>query len=119
MTVSAHLRQLASDRRGAALVEFTILAPLLMTEPDAASAFRRFESLRRPRVDRVRKTSNFNGFAYHMEWPFTLGRDSVLMAQGPRGHLKRLDWLYGYDAAPEPEVPPPDRTPRMAGGDGP
>ena len=56
-------------------------APLLMTEPDAASAFRRFEALRRPRVDRVRKTSDFNGFAYHMEWPFSLARNVVLMAQ--------------------------------------
>lgn len=92
-----------------AIEDAAILAPLLMTEPDAASAFRRFESLRRARVDRVRKTSNFNGLAYHMEWPFTVGRDVVLRSQGARGHLKRLDWLYSYDAAPEPVVPPPDR----------
>ena len=90
-----------------------ILAPLLMTEPDAASAFRRFEAMRRPRVDRVRKISDFNGFAYHMEWPFTLGRNAVLRMQGPRGHLKRLDWLYSFDAAPEPAVPLPDRSVRQ------
>ena len=87
-----------------------ILAPLLMTEPDAESAFRRYEAMRRPRVDRVRKISDFNGFAYHMEWPFTLGRNAVLRLQGPLGHFNRLDWLYGYDAAPEPVLPPPDRS---------
>jgi salicylate hydroxylase len=65
--------------------------------------------MRRPRVERVRKTSNANGFAFHLEWPFTLGRNLVIRAQGPRGHLKRLSWLYGYDAAPEPAVPPPVR----------
>lgn len=92
-----------------AIEDAAILAPLLMTEPDAASAFARFEAMRRPRVERVRKLSDSNGFAFHLEWPFTLGRDAVILAQGPRGHLKRLDWLYGYDPAPEPAVPPPIR----------
>lgn len=95
-----------------AIEDAAILAPLLMTEPDADSAFRRFEAMRRPRVDRVRKISDFNGFAYHLEWPLTLGRNAVLWAQGPRGHLKRLDWIYGFDPSPETAVPPPDRTPR-------
>jgi salicylate hydroxylase len=93
-----------------AIEDAAILAPLLMTEPDAGSAFRRFEAMRRPRVERVRKLSRSNGFAFHLEWPFTLARDLVIRAQGPRGHLARLDWLYGFDAAPEPQVPPPDRT---------
>jgi 2-polyprenyl-6-methoxyphenol hydroxylase-like FAD-dependent oxidoreductase len=89
-----------------------ILAPLLMTEPDAASAFQRFESIRRKRVERVEAISRFNGFAYHLEWPFTLGRNAVIWAQGRRAHLKRLDWLYGYDAAPEPEMAAPAREGR-------
>jgi salicylate hydroxylase len=93
-----------------AIEDAAILAPLLMTEPDAESAFRRFEAMRRPRVEEVRKTSDFNGFAYHLEWPFTLGRNLVLRAQGPRAHLARLAWLYGFDAAPEPDVAPPVRT---------
>jgi salicylate hydroxylase len=93
-----------------AIEDAAILAPLLMTEPDAASAFRRFEAMRRPRVERVRKTSDFNGFAYHLEWPFTVGRNLTLRAQGSRAHLKRLDWLYGFDAAPEADVAPPARA---------
>ncbi len=95
-----------------AIEDAAILAPLLMTEPDATSAFARFAAMRRPRIERVRKISAFNGFAYHMEWPFTLARNAVIWAQGPRGHLKRLDWLYGFDAAPEPILPLPSRTVR-------
>jgi len=93
-----------------AIEDAAILAPLLMTEPDAASAFRRFEAMRRPRIEQVRKTSDFNGFAYHLEWPLTLGRNAVLRTQGSRAHLKRLAWLYGFDAAPEPDVAPPIRA---------
>jgi salicylate hydroxylase len=92
-----------------AIEDAAILAPLLMTEPDAESAFRRFETLRRARVARVRRVSNFNGFAYHMEWPFTLARNLVLQMQGPNAHFRRLNWLYAYDAAPEPAIAPPDR----------
>lgn len=93
-----------------AIEDAAILAPLLMTEPTAESAFTRYAALRRPRVERVQKLSASNGFAFHMEWPFTLGRDAVIAAQGATGHLRRLDWLYGYDAAPEPQMPNPRRA---------
>lgn len=97
-----------------AIEDAAILAPLLMTEPDAAGAFQRYEAMRRPRIDRVRKISNSNGFAFHLEWPFTIARNIAIRAQGPRGHLKRLGWLYGFDAAPDPVVPPPDRQDKQA-----
>ena len=97
-----------------AIEDAAILAPLLMTEPDAASAFKRYEAMRRPRVDRVRNISNSNGFAFHLEWPFTIARNLVIRAEGSRGHLKRLDWLYRFDAAPDPVVPPPDRQDKRA-----
>lgn len=93
-----------------AIEDAAILAPLLMTEPDAVSAFARFAALRRPRVERVRKLSRANGFAFHLEWPFTLARDAVIALQGPRGHFKRLDWLYNYHAAPEPAIAGPRRS---------
>jgi salicylate hydroxylase len=92
-----------------AIEDAAILAPLLMTEPEAGEAFRRFEAMRRPRLGRVRKISDSNGFAFHLEWPFSTVRNLVIRAQGSRGHLSRLDWLYGFDAAPEPAVPPPVR----------
>jgi salicylate hydroxylase len=80
-----------------------ILAPLLVTEPSAESAFLRYAALRQPRVDRVVRLSIANGRAFHLSWPLSLARDAVIGAQGPRGHLDRLAWLYGYDTAPEAE----------------
>jgi salicylate hydroxylase len=86
-----------------AIEDAAILAPLLMTEADAETALRKYQSLRQKRVERVQKLSQSNGFAFHLEWPFSLGRDAVVKLQGPRGHLKRLEWLYGYDASPQPD----------------
>jgi salicylate hydroxylase len=76
-----------------------ILAPLLIANPDAEAAFAKFAALRRPRVERVAKLSHTNGAIFHMKWPFSTARNLVIAAQGSRAHLKRLDWLYGYDAA--------------------
>ncbi len=90
-----------------AIEDAAILAPLLMTETGPEGALRRYVSLRRERVAKVKKLSVSNGFAFHMEWPMTLARDAVIASQGARGHLKRLAWLYGYDAAPDPQTPPP------------
>jgi salicylate hydroxylase len=92
-----------------AIEDAAILAPLLMTEPDAEQALRRYAAIRMPRVERVQKLSRSNGFAFHLEWPFTLARNAVVQLQGPRGHLKRLAWLYGYDIAPDPALPTPTR----------
>jgi salicylate hydroxylase len=98
-----------------AIEDAAILAPLLMTEPEAASALACYEALRRPRVERVAKLSRSNGFAFHLEWPFTIARDLVIATQGELGHLKRLGWLYSYDPAPEPSIAAPPRTPRAEG----
>jgi len=78
-----------------------VLAPLLITEPDAETAFARYAAIRQPRVTRVAKVSRSNGTAFHLQWPFSIGRNLVIAAQGRQGHLRRLDWLYGYDANPD------------------
>jgi len=93
-----------------AIEDAAILAPLLMTEPTAEAAFERYESLRRWRVDRVARISESNGRAFHMHFPASLVRDAVIRMQGPHGHFRRLDWLYGYDPAPEAEIGAPART---------
>jgi salicylate hydroxylase len=97
--------------QGAAMAveDAAILAPLLMTEPTAESAFARFERLRRRRVERVARLSRSNGFAFHLEWPFTLARDAAIALMGHTGQLRRLGWIYGYDAAPEVETAGPAR----------
>jgi salicylate hydroxylase len=104
---------LPHQAQGAAMAveDAAILAPLLMTEPSAESAFARYAAIRRKRVERVRRLSARNGVVFHMEWPFTWGRDAVIALQGATGHLTRLAWLYGYDAVPEARVAAP---PRMA-----
>jgi salicylate hydroxylase len=83
-----------------ALEDAAILAPLLVGEADAQAAFARFLSARHARVARVARTSAANGRIFHMEWPFSLGRDLVLALGGRQAHMKRLAWLYGYDPTP-------------------
>jgi salicylate hydroxylase len=90
-----------------AIEDAAVLAPLLMTDVDAETALRRYQSIRQPRVDRVKKLSVQNGAAFHMEWPFSLARDAVVKAQGSLGHIGRLAWLYGYDPTPDPAGIPP------------
>jgi salicylate hydroxylase len=99
---------LPHQAQGAAMAieDAAVLAPLLVTEADAESALSRFESLRRPRVERVRRLSGRNGFAFHLEWPFTYARDAVIALQGSSGHLRRLRWLYGYGAETRVKAPP-------------
>lgn len=93
-----------------AIEDAAILAPLLMTDATAETAFARFERIRRPRVERVARASRTNGFAFHLEWPFTIARDAVILLMGRAGQLKRLGWIYGYDAAPEVESTAPVRA---------
>ncbi|GLQ09127.1 salicylate hydroxylase [Devosia yakushimensis] len=77
-----------------------VLAPLLIEEPSAEAAFTKFEQIRRPRVEQVARVSQANGRIFHLRLPLSLGRNLVIAAQGSRGHLKRLAWLYGHDAQP-------------------
>jgi salicylate hydroxylase len=87
-----------------AIEDAGILAPLLMTEPTAEAAFARFSAMRMKRVARVARLSARNAAIFHMDWPLTLGRDLVMRLQGKTGHLRRLDWVYSFDIAPEVET---------------
>lgn len=75
-----------------------VLAPLLAGTESAYGALSRYAKLRQPRVKRVAALSAENGRIFHMAWPASLARDTVMRLQGPRAHLKRLDWVYGHDA---------------------
>lgn len=78
-----------------------VLAPLLMDQTSADTAFARYQSLRQPRVARVARTSLGNGRIFHLPWPLSIARNAVIAAQGSTGHLRRLAWLYGYDPQPD------------------
>ena len=75
-----------------------LLAPLLVDEPSAETAFALYQQARQSRVTRVANTSASNGTIFHLPWPLSAARDAVITAQGSLAHLQRLDWLYGYAA---------------------
>lgn len=77
-----------------------VLAPLLVEEAEPETAFARYAAIRQERVGRVARLSASNGRIFHMRWPLSVARDTVMRLQGPRAHLKRLGWIYGYDVAP-------------------
>lgn len=80
-----------------AIEDAAVLAPLLAASPSAEHAFTRFAALRQERVRRVQEVSRSNGKIFHMRFPLSLARNAVIRMEGPRGHFKRLDWLYDYD----------------------
>lgn len=75
-----------------------VLATQLATASNAETAFRAFESIRRERVSRVARVSALNGRIFHLPWPLSVARDRIIALQGNNSHLRRLGWLYGYDA---------------------
>lgn len=81
-----------------------VLAPLLVSQPSVDTAFARYQALRQPRVTRVADTSTTNGTIFHMPRPLDRARDLVIAAQGSHGHLRRLAWLYSYDANAQIEI---------------
>lgn len=76
------------------------LGPLLVEHTEPEPAFARYAALRQHRVARVANLSASNGRIFHMRWPLSVARDTVMRLQGPRAHLDRLAWIYGYDVAP-------------------
>ena len=92
-----YCRRWARTGPAMAIEDAAVLAPLLAASPSASHAFSRFAALRRDRVQRVQEISRQNGRVFHMGWPLALARNGVIRIEGPRGHFKRLDWLYGYE----------------------
>lgn len=84
----------------------TVLAPLLVSAPNAEHAFSRFATLRKERVRRVQAVSRQNGTIFHLPFPFSIARDLAIRFGGPEDHFRRLDWLYGHDPlAADPAEP--------------
>ncbi|KRA45664.1 FAD-dependent monooxygenase [Devosia sp. Root635] len=74
-----------------------VLAPLLIAESNAETAFEKYRQRRRPRTARTAGVSAVNGRIFHLPWPLSMARNTVIALQGSRGHLRRLAWLYGYE----------------------
>lgn len=80
-----------------AIEDAAVLAPLLVAEPLAETAFANYAAQRQDRVTRVARVSQTNGRIFHMPWPLSAGRDLAIRLQGRRGHIARLAWLYGHE----------------------
>ena len=74
-----------------------VLAPLLIGEASADSAFEQYAKLRQRRTARVASVSAGNGRIFHLPWPLSTARNAVITLQGSHGHLRRLAWLYGHE----------------------
>lgn len=85
-----------------AIEDAAILAPFLMTEKSPSQAFAQYYALRKTRVDKVAAAAKKNGNIFHMSWPLSMARDSVLSRRSPVAHLENLNWIYNYDPSPDP-----------------
>ncbi|MFT6658913.1 FAD-dependent monooxygenase [Maritalea sp.] len=74
-----------------------LLAAILASETDNATAFGKWQNLRQPRANKVQDQSQKNAFVFHMSPPLSWGRDAVVSAKSAQGHLERLDWIYAHD----------------------
>lgn len=84
-----------------AIEDAAVLAPLLINTQHAEDAFRQYAALRQDRVQRVAALSAQNGRIFHLPWPLSLARDTVMSMQGQRAHLDRLGWIYEHKAFAE------------------
>lgn len=87
----------AAQGAAMAIEDASEIARLVATRP-LAEALPAFESLRKPRIARLRQRAAFNKFAYHARGPVRLGRDFVLSMRAPEALAADFDWIYGYAA---------------------
>ncbi|WP_246734512.1 FAD-dependent monooxygenase [Chelativorans sp. ZYF759] len=87
----------AAQGAGMAIEDACVLAAQMAAGgEDVERALARYETRRRPRVERVRRRGRFNRFVWHAWGPIALGRDLALAAR-PQGALAAdFDWLYGW-----------------------
>ncbi len=86
--------------QGAALAmeDAVAIAACLAERPsDPASAFRRYEDMRRPRAARMQRVSRRFGLLYHLGSPLAEARNLVLARRREETALRRFDWLYRDD----------------------
>ncbi len=81
-----------------ALEDAIVLAQHLSSGRPDAEALQRYADERRPRARRVQEASRRNGWIYHLGWPMSVARDSVMAAAPGTRLMAGLDWLYGWRA---------------------
>jgi salicylate hydroxylase len=89
----------AAQGANQAVEDGVVLAACLrgVTAPGVPEALRRFERLRRPRVERIVAEANARGLALHLpDGERQRARDRAL---GERRGMADSDWLFAYDAS--------------------
>jgi len=79
-----------------AIEDAAVLAGCLANDPDAESAFRKYEALRKPRVTRIAAKAERTGAVYHWGQPLALVRDMALRVFGPRLIVRQNDPIYRW-----------------------
>lgn len=86
----------AAQGAAMAIEDAAVLARELAGEHDIATALKRYEATRRPRVAQVAARGRFNRFVWHAAGPVALGRDMVLRLRHGERLMADFDWLYGW-----------------------
>lgn len=89
----------AAQGAAMAIEDGYVLAACLAGSESATIALQRYETLRKPRVNRVVRRSAFNRFTWHATGPIAIGRDVVLALRSAESLMRDFDWLYGFDPA--------------------
>lgn len=86
----------AAQGAAMAIEDAWILAHALVRSGTLPAAFSLYERLRRPRVERVVDRVAFHERIYHLPFPLSLGRDTVLRLRSPEALRRDLAWLYDW-----------------------
>lgn len=89
-----------------AIEDAWVLASALTSASTVDEALRAYQTIRKPRAERVVRASRRAGDTYHMSGALRLVRNLALKS-GVANTQTRFDWLYGYDptkTAPNPAL---------------
>ncbi len=76
-----------------ALEDAAVLAQQVAAQPDWPNALIKYQSIRKPRAERVVATARRNGRIFHLPAPWSIARDAVLAYKGTE--VLGMPWLYG------------------------
>ena len=95
---AAHAMVPFAAQGGACAIEdaYLLASECAKSLDDFATAFQRFEKIRRPRVKKIMQLSNTNRHIYHMAPPFDWARNLGMKLTPQESMQKRMDWVYGW-----------------------
>ncbi|MEE9375281.1 MAG: FAD-dependent monooxygenase [Rhizobiaceae bacterium] len=83
---------------GAAIEDAAVLANACKENPaNLEAAFKAYETIRRPRINKLIKLGRNNRRIYHLSSPANWARDMIMKRTPQTLMQKRMDWLYGWE----------------------